>query len=166
VTDVDLALTRDDGATFETIALAQPNTGSYVWTVTDPATTQAQLRVTARDAAGNAGQDLSDAVFTIAAQVGVSGPSDVRELSLKVLSSNPAPGAARIEFAVPRSTEVTIAVYDLLGREVATLARGHYAPGRYEARWGAAGAPAASGIYFVRLKTPERAIVKRIAIAQ
>jgi subtilisin family serine protease len=166
VTEVDLQLTRDDGATYEPIALAQPNTGSYVWTFTGPATTQARLRVTARDAAGNAGQDQSDAVFTIAAPVGVSGSSAIKELGLRVLSGNPAPGAARIEFAVPRNTDLSVAVYDLLGRKIATLARGQYAPGRYETRWGTAGAPAASGIYFVRIKTPEREIVKRIAIAQ
>ena len=43
-------LSRDGGATFEIVTASVPNatstTGSYSWTVTGPATTQARVRVT------------------------------------------------------------------------------------------------------------------------
>jgi subtilisin family serine protease len=65
VTSVDLELSRNGGTTWETIALSQPNTGTYNWVATLPQTTQARLRVTASDAAGNTGSDISDANWSI-----------------------------------------------------------------------------------------------------
>jgi len=41
-----IELTRDGGATFETLAAAAPNTGSFAWTVAGPDTAAAQVRVT------------------------------------------------------------------------------------------------------------------------
>jgi subtilisin family serine protease len=70
VTGVDLELSRSGpGGPWETIALAQPNTGSYPWVASGTPTTQAILRVTASDAAGNTGSDVSDQVWTIEASV-------------------------------------------------------------------------------------------------
>ena len=66
VTSVDLACSTDGGATYPiTIAAGIANSGSYAWTVPSSATSGARVRVTARDAAGNAGTDGSDANFTI-----------------------------------------------------------------------------------------------------
>ncbi len=65
VTSVDLQLSRNGGTTWETIAAGVANSGSYPWTVTGPATSNAILKVTAYDAAGNSGSDLSDASFMI-----------------------------------------------------------------------------------------------------
>src|SRR4029077_17932722 len=68
VTEVDLLVGRAGlGGTFKTVALNQPNTGSYSWTVASNASSSSNcyLRVRARDAAGNQGQDDSDAPFTI-----------------------------------------------------------------------------------------------------
>uniref|UniRef100_A0A832MLD6 T9SS type A sorting domain-containing protein n=1 Tax=Eiseniibacteriota bacterium TaxID=2212470 RepID=A0A832MLD6_UNCEI len=66
VTSVDLELSRaGPGGPWEPLAAGVPNTGSFAWTPTGPATTTALLRVTARDAAGNAGADLSDATWEI-----------------------------------------------------------------------------------------------------
>lgn len=71
VTAVDLELSRTGpGGPWETIALGQPNTGSYgAWVATFPPTTQAILRATASDAAGNTGSDVSDQTWTIEAPV-------------------------------------------------------------------------------------------------
>lgn len=57
VTAVDLHYSKDNGATWILIAANQPNTGTYSWVV--PAATSMQIRVTARDAAGNAGTGFS-----------------------------------------------------------------------------------------------------------
>jgi hypothetical protein len=66
VTQVDLHLSRAGvGGPWETLALNQPNSGSYPWTVTGPASNNAILRVTARDAATNSVQDVSDFEFAI-----------------------------------------------------------------------------------------------------
>ncbi|MEO5617614.1 MAG: S8 family peptidase [Candidatus Eisenbacteria bacterium] len=66
VASVDLELSRSGVlGPWETIALAVPNTGAYVWSVTGPPTNTAILRVTARDAANNTAADVSDAEWAI-----------------------------------------------------------------------------------------------------
>lgn len=70
VNGVDLELSRTGpGGPWQTVALAQPNTGTYAWTVDAPPTLLAILRATASDAAGNTGQDVSDQTWTIEAPV-------------------------------------------------------------------------------------------------
>lgn len=65
---VDLYLSRTGSAgPYEPIAYGVANTGSYAWTVTGPKTQgpNGYIRVVAKDPAGNAGQDESDAGFRI-----------------------------------------------------------------------------------------------------
>src|SRR5206468_1017845 len=67
VASVDLLLSRSGLAgPYEAIAEGVANTGSYLWTVTGPPTGDAFLKVLARDAASNTGEDASDAPFHIA----------------------------------------------------------------------------------------------------
>jgi hypothetical protein len=72
VTRVDLYVSRDNGATYEAIALNVPNTGSYLWTPPPPGTNvgpipnfTALFLVLAYDDAFNQGSDQSDAPFSI-----------------------------------------------------------------------------------------------------
>jgi len=70
VTTVDLELSRTGAAgPYQSIATGIANSGTFSWLVTLPATTQALVRVTAHDAAGHATQDVSNAVFSIAAPI-------------------------------------------------------------------------------------------------
>ncbi len=90
VTSVNLDLSRTGaGGPWESIATGQPNSGSYAWNVNGPGTTQAILRVTASDAAGNSGSDVSDAVWTIETPVPVIAPM------VNVVAK---PGANRVEW--------------------------------------------------------------------
>jgi agmatine/peptidylarginine deiminase len=67
VVNVDLLLSTDDGATFPTtIAAGTADDGSHTWTVPDLRTSQARVRVVARDAGGRTGGDASDLAFAIA----------------------------------------------------------------------------------------------------
>ena len=65
VSSVDLAWSGDGGATWNPIATAIANSGSYSWSVPAQATTTGLVRVRARDAAGNLGADSSATGFTI-----------------------------------------------------------------------------------------------------
>jgi hypothetical protein len=58
--------------------------------------------------------------------------------------------AMRIEFALPEAADITIAVFDVAGRRVATLASGRHEAGRHEVAWDAAGV--AGGMYFCRMQ--------------
>jgi beta-lactamase superfamily II metal-dependent hydrolase len=65
VSSVDLAWSADGGGTWNAIATAIANTGTYAWTVPSQATTTGRIRVRARDAAGNLGADSSASAFTV-----------------------------------------------------------------------------------------------------
>jgi hypothetical protein len=71
---------------------------------------------------------------------------------------NPFNPTTAISYQLSAVSEVRLAVYDLLGREVATLVKGIQQPGPHTAQWNAAGA--SSGMYICRLttKTGSRAI--------
>jgi hypothetical protein len=68
---VDIALSRDGGATWTPIASDVADSGSYPWTVTGPATAQARIRVTWRTAQSDKPlrSDASDVDFTISTSV-------------------------------------------------------------------------------------------------
>jgi hypothetical protein len=79
---------------------------------------------------------------------------------------NPARGALRFAFDLPRAMHVRLEVLDVQGRFVSTLAEGHLGPGRHERVWDASapGARAGAGLYFIRLETPEGRRVRRVAL--
>src|SRR5205823_4934912 len=63
---IDIDYSTDGGATYpNNIATGTANSGSYVWNVTGPATSQARVRVTAHDINCSSAADASDADFTI-----------------------------------------------------------------------------------------------------
>jgi hypothetical protein len=61
---------------------------------------------------------------------------------------NPFNPSTQIDFDLPEASNVSLIVYDALGRGVATLASGYHEAGSHTARWNAVGI--ASGVYFVR----------------
>ncbi|MCM2271904.1 MAG: T9SS type A sorting domain-containing protein [candidate division Zixibacteria bacterium] len=63
---------------------------------------------------------------------------------------NPFNSSTQISFALSRASDVDLAVYNLLGQRVATLASGRFGAGEHCIRWEPANA--ASGIYLYRLK--------------
>ena len=68
---------------------------------------------------------------------------------------NPAQGNATLTYHTAEAAHVHIAVYDVLGRHVATLADAEHAPGRHTLVWDgtdATGRSVASGVYFYRIR--------------
>jgi len=63
---------------------------------------------------------------------------------------NPFNPSTAIKFQVPANGLVSVKVYDVLGREVATLVNDELSPGSYSVEWNAVGF--ASGVYFYRLE--------------
>jgi hypothetical protein len=62
---------------------------------------------------------------------------------------NPFNPSTAIEFSLPQSAHVTLKVYDILGRQVATLVAEDYPAGTFTAVWDADAM--ASGVYFYQL---------------
>ncbi|RME95454.1 MAG: T9SS C-terminal target domain-containing protein, partial [Bacteroidetes bacterium] len=68
---------------------------------------------------------------------------------------NPFNPETEIRFAVPRSSHVTLTIYNLLGQEVRRLVDATYPAGFHTVRWDAkdeGGRPVASGIYLYRMQ--------------
>lgn len=74
------------------------------------------------------------------------------EFTLEQNYPNPFNPATTIRFGLPYDAVVTVAVYDLLGRRITTLARGLLPAGMHTATWECAGCP--SGMYLVRMEAP------------
>jgi hypothetical protein len=68
---------------------------------------------------------------------------------LALAGAHPVRGAGRLEYSLPAPAGVDLAVYDLRGGRVLTLARGPQAAGTHAAAWRTRGL--APGVYFVRL---------------
>lgn len=95
-------------------------------------------------------------MYDAAGTVGVpAAPAGGAGATLAVAGPNPIRGSAALAFTLAADARVRLSVHDLLGREVAVLARGALAAGAHAARWGAAGRPA--GVYFARLEATEGA---------
>lgn len=63
-----------------------------------------------------------------------------------------------------RSTGVVLKIYDVLGRETATLVNEEMKPGKYEVEWNAANYP--SGIYFYSLSAGGNIIAKKMILSK
>jgi hypothetical protein len=77
---------------------------------------------------------------------------------------NPFNPRTRFSFSVPHSSIVTLSVYDVLGREVATLVNEKLATGTYEREWDATGQP--SGVYFYRLQSAGFTETKKLVLVR
>ena len=70
---------------------------------------------------------------------------------------NPFNSTTAIGFALPQAGAIRLAVFNLLGQQLAVLAEGTYAAGSYTLRWDGVndgGRALAAGLYFYRLQTP------------
>lgn len=84
---------------------------------------------------------------------------------LRILGPMPAPGAVTIEYALARGGPGRLAVRDVAGRVVASLADGLLEPGEHVVRWTSA-STARAGVYFVTLDVPGWRMTKRIVLAR
>ena len=95
-------------------------------------------------------------------QIGSNLPA---EFSISQNFPNPFNPVTSITFDVAEMDEVSLIVYDLTGKEVATLVSGIYAPGTYNLEWNAvnnSGDGIVSGMYIYRYISSEKAITRKM----
>jgi hypothetical protein len=77
---------------------------------------------------------------------------------------NPFNPATTIAFSVPNTIGtkrvLSLRIFDLLGREIATLVNGEKSPGMYSVQWNAA--DQSSGVYFMQLRSGNFSITRKI----
>ncbi len=143
------------------LVAALPDTG-----YTDAVGSPHYYKLTAVDSHGN-----ESLVSTLAptGTVGVDDLSTPRELSFAPPSPNPAGAATTLRYVLPRAAQVRLAVYDAAGRLVRELATGVRAAGDHSESWDlreANGRTARAGLYFARIESEGRTIVRRVAVAR
>lgn len=82
---------------------------------------------------------------------------------------NPTRGAATVGFALDEAGPVSLSVYDVMGRKVATLVDRALQAGAHEVRWNgraADGSTVASGVYLIRLEAGERVATQRLTVVK
>ena len=100
----------------------------------------------------------------LAAQLAAVRGSEAAEGPAFAVGPNPVRGAGTVAFRLEAEAEVRVAVYDVLGREVAVLADGTYAAGRHQATLDAGALPA--GAYVVRLVAGGEAHAARVTVVR
>ena len=75
---------------------------------------------------------------------------------------NPFNPSTKIKFGVPKNGEVRLVIYDVIGKEVATLVNEHLNAGTYESEWNASNFP--SGVYFYKLVSEDFTQTKKLVL--
>ncbi len=133
-------LSSDDGATWDDISQGIPVTATWSLVITS------NNNVYVGTHWDGVCRRLSPAITSVHDPV-IGLPA---EAALYQNYPNPFNPSTTIRFNVPSKEHVELRVFDILGREVATLVREMLAPGAYTKQWNAIGM--ASGVYFYRLQ--------------
>jgi hypothetical protein len=103
--------------------------------------------------------------FTVAVGTGTEDdPTLPRVLSVVGNYPNPFSQETNLEFNLPKSSEVSLRVFDALGREVGGAPPVHYPAGRHTWRFDGSGLP--TGTYFYRIETDAEVHSGRMIVAR
>lgn len=96
--------------------------------------------------------------------IGIQQISNEVPLNYKLNQNYPNPfnPSTKIRFDIPKSGNVNITVYDMLGREVTTLVNQQLSPGTYETDWDASGY--SSGIYYYKIQSDDFVDTKKMVL--
>lgn len=107
--------------------------------------------------------DPSKAQFVLQIDPGALGTGLPKEIDLKQNYPNPFNPTTTIRFTLPIQNEVTLEVFNILGRKVATLINDEsYQAGLHSINWNAS--DVASGTYIYRLTTGEKVVTKKMTL--
>ena len=95
--------------------------------------------------------------------VGSEASPEVAALALRT-APNPVRSSTAVRYTLAQPTDVALAVYDVLGRQVATLATGVQAAGEHDATWQATGV--APGLYVVQLRAGGVVATSRVVVVR
>jgi len=84
------------------------------------------------------------------------------EYSLSQSHPNPFNPSTQITYSIPKTIDVTLKVYDVIGREIAVLVNERKPAGEYSVTWDAVGIP--TGVYFYRIVAGEYIETKKMVV--
>ncbi|HNT53023.1 MAG TPA: T9SS type A sorting domain-containing protein, partial [Candidatus Syntrophosphaera sp.] len=111
-------------------------------------------------------QEIVISAFSFIPANGNSHTSDEAAAAAPVLLGqncpNPFHGTTSISFLLKDPAPVTLAIFDLRGRKLATLAEGQKQPGQHAAQWDAGTYP--SGVYLYRLQSGGVSVTRKMVL--
>ncbi len=123
-----------------------------------------QLTKSLNPSINNYDYTIQNAVI-ISNSVGVnSNTTDIKDYALTQNYPNPFNPTTKIAFSLPKQGNVTLKVYNMLGKEVATLINDFRNIGNYEVSFD--GASLSSGVYFYKLEAEGFSDVKRMMLVK
>ncbi len=123
-------------------------------------------KLTAVDVHGN---ESPAALLTPSGTLDAGGGPTTVALALHSPSPNPARGSSTVRFALAQRGWVRVAVLDVSGRVVRTLAEGPREAGEHSTRWdlgGDDGRAVQPGLYFVRIESAGRSLSRSVAVVR
>jgi hypothetical protein len=75
---------------------------------------------------------------------------------------NPFNSSTTIHYAIPTTSYITLKIFNLLGKEIATLVNGKQSAGKYEVQWNSVDLP--SGVYVYRLEAGDFVATKKLIL--
>jgi hypothetical protein len=117
------------------------------------------------DSEDNTADTLMNVPITVTMTTASEDGAQPRAFTLAQNSPNPFAAATTVGYALARAADVRVAVYDLVGREVAVLSEGRRAPGEHTVTLDARSLPA--GTYLYRLEVDGEVVaVRRMTLAR
>jgi len=163
LTAVDVAVSRDGGVNWQTLAGGLTDT-TWTWNVTGPATAQARIRVFDPAVPGRAAACDSDFTIIPAALLDAGRGAPAR-LALRGAWPNPARGAALVWLTLPDDAPARLELLDPAGRRVRALELGALGPGLHRVEI-AGTATLRPGLYLMRLTQPGRQATGKLVVTR
>jgi len=160
-TDQGIFLTTDNGANWSSIRHNLPFLTAGALEIYDGNLYAGIFRL--EDASVSHGAWRTSLSGVVASVLQMSGETP-EQFGLMQNYPNPFNPSTKIGFKLQASGFTSLRIFDLLGREVATLVNEELRPGSYEAPWDASGFP--SGIYFYTLTSGEFTETKKLVLVK
>ncbi len=137
------------------------------WRTLSAGTHNVRVEITGRNPGNTAHWDLVMDQLMVRQPLDSLGVWDVRgalpgKYEFAPCYPNPFNPNTTISFAVPKRTNVKVAVYNVLGRQVGVLADESFAAGKHVLRWD--GSELASGIYLIKMSSDDFQMVRKAVL--
>jgi hypothetical protein len=135
---------------------------AYVGTYPNTIITQAQFDFT--KSAGDGGYHLASGNWNCGGEAfSEEGNNSIETYKLCTVHPNPFNPETVISFELLEASEVDLRIYDIAGREVASIVKGQWSTGVHQVVWNAEGLP--GGIYFARLSIDgDQSLVQKLLL--